>query len=281
MPRYCRMSLARLSACLVLLAGVLLSQQEANSPGTLRSDAEREVFLRNGKVIKARGVSTGINNTLRVTLEDGGITHDASFNDVDIAKMSFQTADGTELNFKDSYKFNIAAYKLDRLIGLNMVPVYVERSVNGKRGSASWFVDDVQMMEKDRFQKKKAPPDQERWNDQMYQVRVFNELVYNVDPNLGNLLITKEWGLVMIDFTRAFRLHKTLRSPKNLVRVDRRVYEGMKKLNQDDLQRAIGQYANNPEIQGLLARRDKIVGFFDKEIAAKGEAAVMCTAPGH
>ncbi|MBM3810306.1 MAG: hypothetical protein FJW20_01600 [Acidimicrobiia bacterium] len=267
-----------LAASVAVFSAVLLSQQPATGPV---ADRDREEFLLKAKVLGSRPVSTGINNTQRVTLALGGFTHDAHFNDVNFAASSYQTPNGTELNFKDNYKFNLVAYKLDRLIGLNMIPVYVERKVNGKSGALGWWVDDVLMMELNRHQKKMEPPDQDGWNDQMYQVRIFNELAYNVDANLGNLLITRDWNIVMVDFTRAFRLHKTLRAPKNLVRIDNRVYEGLKKLNAGDVQREAGNYLHKGEIQAVMARRDRIIEFFDREIAAKGEAAVKCTAPGH
>ncbi len=270
------MKTCMLAGFLAVSLGIAPAQQP--SPA---ADSEREDFLLNAKVVRSRVVSTGINRTQRVTLEYGAVTHDGHFNDVSVAMKTFQGDRGTELNFKDDYKFNVAAYKLDRLIGLNMIPVYVERKVGGKSGALGWWVDDVQMMELDRHRKKIEPPDSARWNDQMYQVRVFNELVYNVDPNLGNFLITKDWNVVMIDFTRAFRLHRTLRTPQNLTRVDRRVYDGLKKLNGDDVQRVAGNYLSKPEIQGVLARRERILDFFDKQIASKGEAAIICTSPGH
>ncbi len=93
---------------------------------------------------------------------------------------------------------------LDLIINLNMVPVSVERKVARRIGSFAWWVDDMQMMEAERYKKKISPPNQAAWLDQMANVRIFNELVYNTDPNLGNLLITNDWGIRLIDFSRAF-----------------------------------------------------------------------------
>ena len=109
-----------------------------------------------------------------------------------------------------------------------MIPVSVKRKIKGKRASVTWWVDDVKMMEDKRYRKKIAPPNRAKWNDQMFQVRIFNELVYNTDANLGNLLITNDWKLVMIDFSRGFRRHKALMNPKNLLncKLDRRFYDG-------------------------------------------------------
>ena len=147
----------------------------------------------------------GVTNSQRATLDDGQRKHDAHIQTVDISKNSFQTLRGTELNFRDSYKFNMAAYELDKLLDLNMVPVSVERKVGGQQAAVTWWVDDAMMTELDRQKKKAQSPDLPSWNKQMYVCRVFDQLIYNTDRNLGNLVITKDWNIWMIDHTRAFR----------------------------------------------------------------------------
>ena len=245
------------------------------------SDKEKEDFLLRAKVVKTRHIKTGTTGTKQLTLSDGAVTHDAQLQTVDISKNRFTTAAGTELNFRDSYKFNIAAYRLDRLVGFNMVPVSVERQVGGKTGSVTWWVDNVQMMERDRFKKKIAPPNRADWNDNMCNARVLTELVYNTDPNLGNFLITKDWTLRLIDFTRAFRTHKDLRTQENLTRVDQRIYEGLQALDRAALERELRPFLRNAEIDGLFARRGVILAVFDEFIAKKGESLVVCKRPGH
>ena len=83
----------------------------------------------------------------------------------------------------------------------------------------------------------------------------------------------------MIDFTRAFRANKDLLSPKDLVECDRKLLAKLRELNKPLLQKRLKPYVTDMEIDGLLARRDKIVAFFDKEIAVKGEAAVLFDLP--
>jgi hypothetical protein len=268
-------------AAMVVLAGAVAAQETQIAEAL--NDAQMEQFLLHANVLRTRGVSTGITGTQRATLSDGKLTHDASVQTVDIYKASFQTARGTELNFRDSYKYNIAAYRLDRLLALNMIPVSVERSIQGKSGAVTWWIDNVKMMEKERFQKKMDPPDQSAWNDQIYQARVFNELVYNTDANLGNLLITNDWRLWMVDFSRAFRLQKDLREPKNLIncKLDRRFYNGLRSLNQQTIEAKLGDVLRENEISGLLARRERILAHFEQQIAQKGEQAAICDAPGH
>ena len=142
-------------------------------------------------------------------MNDGRLRHDARIQDIEEFKSTFQGAQGTELNFRDSYKFNIAAYRLDRLINLKMVPVSGERKIGGNSSSVTWWLDDIQMMELERYQKKITPPDQDDWNHHMYNVRGFNELAYNTDPNLGNVLITNDWDIWLIDYSRGVRTRRT------------------------------------------------------------------------
>jgi hypothetical protein len=100
-------------------------------------------------------------------------------------------------------------------------------------------------------------------------------LIYNTDSNLGNLLISKEWKIWMIDHTRAFRMMKELQNPKNLSQCDRKLLTKLKELNHEVLEQKLGRYLTKSEIQGLLCRRDQIVKFFDEQVAQKGEAAVL------
>ncbi len=280
MLNYRKVSIATLAALAVLAAEPV---RATGSDFSALTDSDKEEFLRNAEVEMQREIGIGINNTIRVTLSDGAITHDAHVQTVDVSKTSYPTINGVELNFRDRYQFNIAAYKLDRMMGLNMVPVSVERRIGRSTGSVTWWVDDVAMMERDRLRKKMRVPPAENsdWNDQMFQIRIFNELIYNTDANIGNILITKDWDVRIIDFTRAFRAHKKLRGPENLRRCDPRVLQGLRDLNMGVLRQEMKGLLTKTEIKGLLARRDKIVEFFDREIASKGEAAVLCSRPGH
>ena len=110
---------------------------------------------------------------------------------------------------------------------------------------------------------------------------MFNELVYNTDPNLGNLLITNDWRLRMIDFSRAFRVSPKLRTPQNLGRIDQRVYDGLRSLAREKVESELGSFLRKPEIKGLLARKDRILELFDPEIAEKGKTRVICIRKGH
>ena len=269
--------------CVVLASTPTLAGGQQEMTASQLTDHEKEEFLRTAEIGRKTRLDVGVTLSERATLDDGRLTHDAHIQTIDEFRRGVTTLRrSVEVNFQDSYKFNIAAYRLDRLINLNMVPVSVERRVGRKKAAVTWWVDDVQMMELERIRQKIQPPDLSVWNDQMYNVRVFNELVYNTDPNLGNLLIVNDWQIRLIDYTRGFRTSKQLRRPKNLTpRIDRRVYEGLRSLDLETLTRVMDGVLTKPQIEGILARRDLILEYFDGEIAQKGEASVICDLTGH
>ena len=104
---------------------------------------------------------------------------------------------------------------------------------------------------------------------------VFTNLVYDKDRNATNMLIGPNWEIYMIDFSRAFRLHKELERPEKLVRCSRPVLEKLRQLDPDEVKRVLKSYLNKSELQALMARRDKIVARFDELIKEKGEDAVL------
>jgi hypothetical protein len=235
------------------------------------SDADKERFLLNAKVVKTKGIGKGITGSIRATMTDGVITHDAHIQTIDEAKREFRSDQGTEFNFRDSWTFNVAAYKIDRLIGLNLVPVTVARRWRSTLGSFTWWIDDVQMDEGERLKKKLTSPKPQIWNEEMQMVRLFDQLIYNIDRNLGNLVITNDWSIWAIDHTRAFRTHATLKTPDNIARCDRQVLERLKTLDRAMLRRATGEHLQTFEIDSLLKRRDAIV----KMIEQRGPAGVF------
>jgi hypothetical protein len=233
-----------------------------------------EEFLLNAKVVRLRDLSIGVTNSRRATLDDGKFQHDAHVQTVDISKLTFETPRGIERNFRDSYKFNVAAYELDKLLDLNMVPPSVERRVAGSLASFTWWIDDA-IMELNRVKKNIQAPDPIRFNQQNSMRQVFDQLIYDTDDNQGNILYTKDWKTWLIDHTRAFRPQKTLDNPKTLGKCDRHLLAKMRELNKEVLQQKLGRYVNKTQIEGLLARRDLIVKFFDDQLAKQGEAPVL------
>ena len=267
-----RLQLEATTLALTLLIGARIPVHAQDAVSVLTRE-QKEEFLRTAKIVSEKSARKGITDTQRVTLTDGKLTHDASVQRLDEHKDVFQAADGSsEFNFKDSYKFNVAAWKLARLLGIDdMMPPYVERKFKGNAASYSWWIDDVLMDEEERTKKGMSSPNQEAWNHEMYVVRVFDQLIFNTDRNLGNLVIDKQWHIWMIDHTRSFRTRRDLRNAKNLVQCDRSLLARMKALDEPTLKRELSPYVNGEEIKGLLARRDAIVKFFE----GKGEGALF------
>jgi hypothetical protein len=235
-----------------------------------------KTFLLKAKVVGSKQSGKGVTSPWRLTLSDGAVTHDASFQPIDEHKPMVTLASGrTEMNFVDSYKYNIAAYQLAELVGMDdMLPVYVERSWQGNPGSLSWWLP-VKMDEEERVKQKLQPPDADAWDNQMYKIRVFDQLVYDSDPNLTNLLIGQDWKIWRVDFSRAFRLYKDLRNPEDLTRCDRQLFEKLKGLDANELTTKTKRYLSKDEVKAVMARRDKIVDRFQQLIAAKGEKEVL------
>jgi len=243
------------------------------------TEEQKIAFLQHAKVIDSKPEKKGQSNASHLTLSDGTVTHEASFQPIDEKKAQGPASNGgIELNFRDYWGYDIAGYRVAKLLGMDdMVPVYTERKWNGMTGAISWRVPNVQFDEADRYTRKIPVPAEllDGWNKQMYKVRVLDELLYDMDANLTNVLITKDWKIWRIDFTRAFRLQHELKDPKNLVQCDRRVLAGLRQLTYEQVLETTKPYLGKDQVKALLARRDKIVSYFDKLVAEKGESQVL------
>jgi hypothetical protein len=257
---------------LSLVLAATLAQAAPASP--LTRD-EMAAFLHKASVVKSRSTKKGITSPLRLTLSDGQLTHDAAFQRVDEEKRVEEFGNGRrEYNFKDSWRYNVAAFQIADLIGIgDMMPVTIERKVNGSSGALSWWLDTI-MDESERLKKQLQPPNPQAWNRQMQTLRVFTELVNDTDRNLGNVLITPEWEIRMIDYTRAFRLSSTIREAE-ITRCDRHLLESLESLTRPALTKATERYLTEYEIKAVLERRDRIVARVRQLVADKGESAVL------
>jgi len=241
----------------------------------LTEDQQTE-FLLHADVVNSKQLGKGITHSWRLTLSNGELTHDAAFQPVYERKTEMRFSDGhTELNFIDSYHYDIAGYELAKLLGMSdMVPVTVARNWNGQTGALSWWVP-WKWDEAMRHEQHLTAPDPDAWNKQMYKVRVFDQLIYDTDPNLTNVLVTEDWKIWRIDFTRAFRLFHNLQNPKDLAQCDRQLLEKLRQLSYEEVLDKTKPHLGKDEVKAVMARRDKIVAFFEKLVAQKGEAGVL------
>ena len=256
----------------VWLAGV----SSAWSQDTRFTQAEMREFLLAAEIIGSQETGTGTTKPSRLTLSDGERTHDGLFQTIDERAAAQRLGRTREMNFVDAYRYNIAAYQLAALIGLgHMTPVTVERTWNGRKGSLSWWIDDVMFDEATRRKGRQWPDDMARWTAQRSRMMVFSELVYDTDRNQTNQLYTTDWDLYMIDFSRAFRLWDEIRRPADLVRIAPELFARLQTLTKTEVEMAAGDYLSGPELSAVLKRRDLLMEHFQQLIDDRGETRVL------
>jgi hypothetical protein len=243
------------------------------------TDAAIEAFLAKARIVAIRRLGTGTTNSRRATLSDGTLTHDAHIQIVDQQKTDRSARNTGDRSFLDSYRYNIAAYRLARLVGLQNVPPSVERTVEGSRAAVTWWVDDVLMDEKERKAKKTSGPNPVRTGRQVRTMHIWDELIHNTDRNQGNIIWANDWSLWLIDHTRSFQPVNDLLKPEEVTACEASLLKAMRGLTEASIAKAVGNTLTRLEIQATLARRDRIVKQLDSLIATEGETAVLFTLP--
>jgi hypothetical protein len=247
-------------------------------PLPFQTDEEVIEFLKTAKPGKARGASKGTMGVRWVELEKGGIKARAALRDMREEKDVATLASGQRiLNFRDDWIFECAAYELARMLGLDNIPPTTERTIFGKKSSLQLWLENVLMDEEHRLKNKITPPDVFRWNRQVQTMRAFDNLIYNFDRNMGNILIDTDWKLWMIDHTRAFRREADLPNAASVHQIERNFFERIKALDEKEVEQRLKPYLRKFEIEALMKRRDKLVEHIEKLIAEKGEAQVLFT----
>ena len=270
-----RRSPASLVAVLVLWLGVP-EPALAQDPAPALSAAEMEAFLLDAELTDVRDVGTGVTGSRRATASDGRLTHDVHIQSVDISRSRFVARGArVELNFRDSYLYNVAAYRLAVLLGIDNVPMSVLRGVDGRRAAVTWWVDDVAMTEAERIEQRTLGPDPARTSRQFYTQYVFDELIQNRDRNQGNTLWTTDWKMWLIDHTRAFRQDVELSRPEQLLRIERDLLDNLRGLTPEALDAALGDVLSRGERSSVMRRRDLLLQHFDDRVARFGERGVV------
>ena len=265
------------TAALVLwLAGAAGAQDAA--PGL--SAAEMEAFLLDAELSDFRSAGAGVTGSQRATASDGRLTHDVHIQTVDVSRSRFVARGArVELNFRDSYHYNIAAYRLAVLLGLDNVPMSVPRRVDGESAAVTWWVDDVAMTERERLDQRTLGPDPAKTTRQFYAHYVFDELIQNRDRNHGNILWTSDWKMWLIDHTRAFRRDVELTEPERLTRIGRDLLDSLRGLTPEALEAAVEDHLTGGERSSVMRRRDLLLQHFDERIARIGEQNVVLDQP--
>jgi len=160
------------------------------------------------------------------------------------------------------------------MLGMENVPPTVERRFKSARGSAQLWIENA-MTELDRVEKGLKPPDSLQWGRRYADMRVFDNLINNIDRNQGNLLVDPSWNLWMIDHTRSFGRDRTLPRPELISRCSRRLWKRIIELDEDEVDARLVPYLKRTELKSIFLRREKLIALLEEQIASKGEKWVI------
>jgi len=226
-------------------------------------EVEIEDFLRTAPIERTTELPVGVTKSSRIFFAPGGLAASATVKHLPM---------GRRAGFWEAHQSEIAAYQLDRLLGLDMVPPTVERSVGSGLASVQLWVDGCKVI-KDVDQS--ACPKPIEWAKQVCRQRVFDNLIANIDRNAGNILVDGEWNIVLIDHSRAFASDR-MPFEKEMTRIDRAFFERLKALDEASVMKQVRPWVlGDGTARAILKRRDKIVTRFEQEASKRGEAAVF------
>jgi hypothetical protein len=249
-------------------------------PEEVADYAKWEDFLQTANIVdqKRTSKSEGVTRPWVLTLEKDGVTHKANWKD----------PIGMQGGYQESWKTEIAAYRLSKYLGLDMVPPTVEKERDGKKGACQLWVTSWKNFEEIINEKLQARGIQHSYFiRKLCLQRAFDNLVNNIDRHRRNYLITEDWRMILIDHGRAFMTDK--RSNEKLVydennkenknfimdQLPRAFVDKLKSLDAASVKSAVGEYLTDEEINATLKRRDMIIAWLDKHIQEKGEQYVL------
>jgi hypothetical protein len=252
------------------------------TPEEIRQRPFWEEFLTRAEIVKSEEIGEGVTKPFALYLKMGDTDHKACWKD----------PSGIQNGFLEGWQYEIAAYRLDKLLGLNMIPPTVEREFNGKKGALSYWVTTEYSLLKIEEQNIEFPTAARLQIDRMkYLTRAWDCLVGNEDRTQQNVLYTKDWRTILIDHSRAFRSTpeftdrlmfgqngiKTFADGRPILfrRLPRPFVEKIKALTYATLKEAVGPYLTDKEINGVLKRRDLLLAEIGQMIQNQGEAKVF------
>jgi hypothetical protein len=241
-----------------VVATALLSAQgpvaePANAKTWVGKAAEYEEYIRTAPIVKTQPLSIGVTKSERAFFAPGGLVESAAWKTL---------RPGMRNGFFESYKSEIAAYELDKLLELNMVPPKVERKVDGDVGVAIMWISGTKSFKDSNGAPRVPPVNQPAWNAQLTRAKMYHNLIGDIDPNLGNWLYDPAWNLILIDHSRALTRTKTL--VHKMLAKDEALWTRMMAFTEESLTADVGKWLGPDEIKALLERRAKMKVEFDK-----------------
>jgi hypothetical protein len=224
-----------------------------------------EDVLKNGQVTHTKDLGTGANEPKKLTLEKDGRTLHALWKPIERGKKEWAW---------ESHQAEVAAYELDKMLGLGMVPPTVLREHDGQTGSLQLWVENCRLFSEVGGE---APSDPDRWERQMSRMRVFDNLISNWDRSPKNFMIDDQWSVVLIDHSQAFLSTRELSpNPEQLPdRFDRKLVDALRTLEPEFLRVRFGRLLLEPQVSAISARRDALLLRLKKLIVDRGEKAVV------
>jgi hypothetical protein len=235
------------------------------------SDPEMERFLLNARVITAfPAVIRATTSPMALEVEWEGEIRKAIF------KYGHFESEGVERLPIDSYRHEVAAYLLDRVLGLKMVPVAVIRMVKTEGTLMAWVskaFTEQQLRNIGRY-----PSDPQLLIQQQAVMKLFDALILNLSRRESDQLITPgEWKLHLIDHSRAFGTSRKL--PESFVSkrasLPRSLLTNLEKLEEESLKILLDELLGDAQIEAMLERRDKILKKIGADRKQYGDAAVF------
>jgi hypothetical protein len=222
-------------------------------------NAEFEEFIREAPIDRFEIVPIGVTHPKRAYFKPGGLVDSVAWKVL---------PPGRPNGYWESYKSEIAAYEMDKLLGMNMVPVAVEKRWKAEKAAAILWLSPIHSWKE--MQDKPKPA---KWVAQAARMKMFDNLICNRDRNAGNLLVDDDWNLFLIDHSRAFIDDKGLAVA--LEHVDRALWTKMLALDEASIAGPLGPWVDRGAIRAIITRRDKMKAAVDALVKEKGESAVF------
>ena len=236
----------------------------------LQHEAEYEAYLKTAAVASMKEVPVGVTRPSRAYFAPGGLAESMAWKPI---------TPGMKNGFYESYRSEIAAYELDKLLSLQMVPPTVERQIDRQSGAAVLWASPTRSFKElggvPGQAASPAPPAARiaGWTRQLVRAKMFDNLIGNKDPNLGNWLVDGDWHLLVIDHSRSFTPSNTL--VHKMDNIDRALWEKFKALDEASLQPVVGQWMGKSELRAILSRRDRMQQEIDRMVKQRGESVFL------
>jgi len=241
-----------------------------------------ESFLQTAEIVKSELVGEGVTKPWKLYLKAGGVEK----------KAVWKGTTGLQ-----EWRFEIAAYRLDKLLGLNMLPPAVERVFDRKRGALILWAESktnllklVDDNEKARQagRKEEPPPEFDALVAQgKYATRIWDCLVANEDLTQENVLFTDDWRTLLIDHSFAFRSEGEYATklvfgkngikqndsggPILIKQAPRALVDRIRALDAESIRKAVGPYLTANEIAAVLSRAKILVAEIEEMAKLIGE----------